>query len=130
MKQLTLVVPDRPGLATDVTELLAAAGVNIETFDAETTGDTAVVVLTVDEYDKALQALHLGGFQPVTEDALLVRLDDKPGALAAVAKRFRDAGISLRSLRILHTGAGQTLAMISTERTAEAVALVKDILVS
>ncbi|MFO0808849.1 MAG: ACT domain-containing protein [Gemmataceae bacterium] len=130
MRQLTIVEPDRPGLATDITELLATAGVNIESFDAETTGDTAVVVLTVDRYDAALQALHRSGFHPVTEDALLVRLEDKPGALAAVAKRFRDANISLRSLRIIRATGGQTLAVIATDRTDEAVALVKDILVS
>jgi hypothetical protein len=130
MKQLTIVAPDRPGLVAEITEVLAGAGVNLETFDAETTGSTAVVVLTVNQYDVALQALHRGGFQPLTEDALLVRLDDKAGALAAVAKRFRDAGVNLRSLRIIHTAGGQTLAAIATERTAEAVALVKDILIA
>jgi hypothetical protein len=54
----------------------------------------------------------------------------RPGALAALARRFRDVGIDLRSVRIIPTSGGQTLAAVATERTAEAVALVKDILVA
>ena len=128
MKQLTIVAPDRPGLLAEVTDSLAADGINIETFDAEAVGSAAIIRLTVDQYDKALQSLHRAGHAPVTEDALLIQLDDKPGALAAVAKRFRDAGVNMRSLRIVHTSGGQTVAAIATERTAEAIALVKDIL--
>jgi hypothetical protein len=130
MKQLTIVAPDRAGLVAELAELLAAAGVNVETFDAEAAGGTAVVVLTVDRYDEALRALHAGGFSPVTEDAILVRLEDRPGALAEVARRFREAGIGLRGLRIIRTAGGQTLAAVATERTAGALALVKDILVA
>jgi hypothetical protein len=130
VKQLTIVAADRPGLVAEVAEVLAAAGVNVETFDAEAAGGTAVVVLTVDRYDDALRALHCGGFQPVTEDAILVRLEDRPGALAALARRFREARIELRGLRIIRTAGGQTVAAVATERTAEAVALVKDILVA
>jgi hypothetical protein len=130
VKQLTIVAPDRPGLLAEVTDALAAAAVNIETFDAEAVSGTGVIRLTVDQYDSALQALHRAGLTPVTEDALLIRLEDKPGALAAVAKRFRDAGVNLRSVRIIHTSGGQTVAAIATERTSEALALVKDILIA
>lgn len=130
MKQLTIVAPDRPGLVARVTEVLAAAGTNVESFDAGASGGTAVVALTVDRYDEALRALHTAGFEPVTEDAILVRLEDRPGALAEVARRFREAGIELRGLRIIRTAGGQTVAAIATERTAEAVALVRDILVA
>lgn len=130
MRQLTIVSPDRPGLVAKVTEVLAAAGVNVESFDAEATGGTAVVALTVDRYDDALRALNNAGFEPVTEDAILVRLEDRPGALAEVARRFREAGIELRGLRIIRTAGGQTVAAVAAERTAEALALVKDILVA
>jgi hypothetical protein len=128
VKQLTIVAPDRSGLLAEVTDALAADGINIETFDAEAAKGTAIIRLTVDQYDRAIQTLHRAGHAPVTEDAILIRLEDKPGALAGVAKRFRDAGLSMRSLRIVHTSGGTTVAAIATERTAEAIALVRDIL--
>ncbi|MFO0826464.1 MAG: ACT domain-containing protein [Gemmataceae bacterium] len=130
MKQLTIVAADRPGLMAEVTELLAAEGINLESFSAEAVAGTAVIRLTVDEYDKAIQALHRGGHSPVTEDSILVRLESRPGALAEVARRFRDAGVNIQSLRIIHTSGGRCVVALATERTAEAVALVKDIMIS
>jgi hypothetical protein len=130
VKQLTIVAPDRSGLLAEVTDALAADGINIETFDAEAVSGTAIIRLTVDQYDRALLTLHRAGHAPVTEDAILIRLEDRPGALASVAKRFRDAGLNLQSVRIVHTAGGTTVAAIATERTAEAIALVKDIIIA
>lgn len=128
MKQLTIVEADRPGLLAELADGLAEDGINIETIDAQGFGETAVFQLTVDQYDKALQALHRRGFHPVTEDALVVRLDDRPGALATIARRFSDAGINMRSFRIIHSSGGQTVAAIAVDRTAGALDLVKDVL--
>lgn len=130
MKELTIVMPDRPGLVAEIADILAADRVNIETFDAQSVAGTAVIRLSVDNSDRALQALGRGNIQPVTDEALVVRLDDRPGSLAIVAKRFRDAGVNIRSLRTVHTSGGTTMAAIATERTAEALALVRDILIA
>jgi hypothetical protein len=127
MKQLTVVAPDQTGLLAEVTEVLGKAGVNIETLDAEAAGDTAVIVFTVDHYDDALKALSKTAYHVVTEDVLLVQLEDKAGALAQVARRFSDAGIHVRSLRFLRRSGGIGVVAIAVDRTAEAIELVKDI---
>jgi len=51
MKQITIVDHDRPGLLSDISELLGAAGVNIESIEAESVDATAVITLIVDKYD-------------------------------------------------------------------------------
>jgi len=130
MKQITIVAKDHPGLMADISELMLKAGVNIESLDAEQVGARAAIVMTVDRYDTALQALRSAHFQAVTEDAILVKLEDHPGALAAIARRFKDAGINLRSIRSLSRDAGTSIVAISTERTKEAMELVKDVLIS
>jgi hypothetical protein len=59
---------------------LAAADVNIESLVAETIGEYVVVVLNVNKYDPALQAVHqLKNMRIITEDAILVKLNDEPG---------------------------------------------------
>ena len=70
--------------AADIAELLAAADINIETLDAEEVEGADVVTLSVDHYNRALAALRDAGYPAVTEDALLVRVEDEPGALAKV----------------------------------------------
>ena len=130
MRQITIYTDDRPGVVAEVTAALAGSGVNIESLDAEAAESGGVVVLTVDRYDVALVALRDAGFHAVSEDALVVRIVDEPGALARLAERFRGAGINLRNVRILRRRGGEGLVALSCERTEEALRLVEDVLVS
>ncbi len=130
MKQITIVAESAPGLLAQVSEILAARGINIETLHAETVQDYGVVILTVDRYDEALAALRDAGLHAVSEDAIIIRIVDEPGALARISRRFHDAEIRLRSVRIIRRSSGSGLVALSTERTERALELVKDVLVS
>ena len=130
MKQITIVAESAPGLLAQVSEILAARGINIETLNAETVQDYGVVILTVDRYDEALAALRDAGLDAVSEDAIIIRIEDEPGALARISRRFHDAEIRLRSVRIIRRSSGSGLVALSTERTERALELVKDVLVS
>ncbi len=78
----------------------------------------------------ALRALSAAGFHALTEDAIVVRLEDKPGELARITRRFKEAGISLRSIRIIRRDAGQSIVALSAPRTQEAMELVKDVMIT
>ncbi len=130
MKQITIVAETTKGLLARISETLAARGINIETLDAETVQDQGVVILTVDRYDEALAALRDAGVAAVSEDAIIIRLADEPGALARISRRFDDAGIRLRSVRIIRRSEGHGLVALSTERTEQALDLVRDELIS
>jgi hypothetical protein len=130
MKQIAVVAPSAPGKLADLAQVLADAGVNIETIDAEAVGEKGVIVLTVDKYDVALRALYQAGYMAVSEDALLIRLPDTPGALANVMARFKSASLNVRSVRFLRRENGFAVVAIGVERTKEALALVEDVLVA
>ncbi|MCH8813139.1 MAG: ACT domain-containing protein [Gemmatimonadetes bacterium] len=130
MKQITVVAESGPGLLARVSEILAARGINIETLDAETVQDHGIVIFTVDRYDEALAALRDAGVHAVSEDAIVIRIADEPGALARISRRFDDAGIRLRSVRIIRRNEGWGLVALSTERTERALDLVRDVLIS
>ena len=98
--------------------------------DAETVEEHGVVILTVDRYDEALVALRDAGVPAVSEDAIIIRIADEPGALARISRKFHDAGIRLRSVRIIRRSAGYGLVALSTERTQRSLDLVRDVLVS
>jgi hypothetical protein len=131
MKQLSVITENRLGVVTKISEALAVENINIESLDAQLAGDHVVVVLNVDQYDKALHVIHkLNNMRIVTEDAILVKLSNEPGALAKIARRFTDAGIGLRSIRFIQRDKRFGLVAISTDRTKEALKLVADVLVS
>ena len=131
MKQITIITENQPGVIVDISAALAAENINIESLDAESLEDSAIILLTVDRYDDALHIINnFPQMKAVTEDVLLVRIDDKPGAVAHIAKRFYDAKVDIRSIRIIRRDEKQSLAAICATHRDEAMALVKDILVS
>ena len=130
MKQIVIPVPNRPGVVADVSEALGAAGINIEEMDAEGAVDNGVIILMVDHYDAALRALQEAGFQAISEDALVLKLLNEPGALAKVARRLEHASINIRSLRIAKHLGGNTLVTLVTDRQDEAREILRDCLVS
>ena len=130
MKRITVIVDNRPGAVADVTSALAERGVNIEALDVEGTEEKGVINLTVDRYDEALQALRDASFQAISEDAIVIRLKDEPGAIARVAARFKAAGVNIQSMHILRRDADLSLVSIVCDQREEAVELVKDEIVS
>jgi hypothetical protein len=132
MKHLTVLLDSPSRTVADLAQALAGRGINIEDIDVQEAGpgQTGVVNLTVDRYDEALQALRDAGFRAVSEDALVIRLRDEPGALAKVAVRFKEAGIGIRSMHILGRAGSSALVSIVSERPEEAKPLVRELLVS
>ncbi len=130
MKQIVIVSEDRPALVAEIADAMAAAAVNIEFLDAEVVGSSKVVVLTVDHYDAALKALAQISLQAISEDALVIQLQDKPGELARVTQRLRGAQIDVRSIRIIRREAGTGIVAVATDRNHEARKILADVLVS
>jgi hypothetical protein len=129
MKQLTVLVPNRIGIAAELATALADRGVNIEEINIEPVEDHGLIVLTVDHYDEALRALRDHGFRAITQDTLLIRLEDKPGALAGIAVRLKDAGLDLRSMHIVRRAGGSSLVSLVVADNAKAAEVLKDVLV-
>ena len=126
MKQITIVTKNRVGLTADIAAVLGYNNINIESLDAEEVEGMGVVTLTVDHYNRALHALRDSGWHAVTEDAFVMRVKDEPGALARVAKRFKDAGIHVRSIRIIQHEGQWGMVAVSADSVEEARALVRN----
>ena len=129
MKRITVATQNRVGVIAGITETLAGADVNLVSINTERTGETGLVTLSTEEgdHDRALQCLVEAGYRAVTDEALLIRLKDEPGALAKVAARFRDAGINIQSLHILDRHEGYaTVALDTEDREATAALLSPD----
>jgi hypothetical protein len=108
---------------------LAEHGVNIESIDAEGVERLGVINLVVRDCDSALRVLRNAGFKAVASDALVVRLPDRPGALAELAARLGDARINLRSMHIMERRGEYALVSIVTEDNVRAADVLRDVLV-
>ncbi len=109
MKEIIIPVSNAPGTLAAVSETLADARVNIDFIEARVLGERGIIVLRVDRYDAALRTLSDAGYRAVTEDALVLDLENRPGSLAEVARRLADARIGVRSLRIVERAGERSL---------------------
>ncbi len=130
MKQITVLTRKSTDELSRVVGILADAGINIEEIDAERVEETGVIVLSVDKYDEALRVLSSHGLRAITQNALVIRMEDKPGALAAVSKRLQNAGVEMRSMHILRRDAGHSLVSLVVTDHVQAAAVLADIVVA
>jgi hypothetical protein len=130
VKQITIITPpDRPGTLADIAERLAAHGVNILEMDVTDDHAHGVILLQAEPYDEALRALADSGYHAVSEDVLVIRIKDEPGALAKVAARFREPQININAMRIVRRDGGWASVILSTNDNDRARALLADCLV-
>ena len=115
INRIVIMAENEVGVIADITRALAEEDINVETINAETDGSQGAVVLTVDNYDRALYVLNRAGFKAVGDDALVMRLPDEPGALAGVADRLRQAGVNIQSMHILNRQGGHAMIALTVD---------------
>jgi hypothetical protein len=94
---IAVYLDDRPGELARLSQILGAADVNIGGMCAVTSGGGAAEVhLLVDDLAPALEALEGAGVEIAGEqEVIVVPLEDRPGALAEVARRLGEAEINI-----------------------------------
>lgn len=129
MKQIKIITAaDRPGTVADVTERLAEQGVNILAMEVTDDHAHGVILLEAEPYDEALRALASAGYDAVSEEVVVIRIKDEPGALARVAGRFREPLINISAMRIVRRDGGWATVILSTGDNDAARELLKDCL--
>lgn len=117
-KELTVTMPNRPGQLAALADALGKAGVNIDSIAATTAGGKGVIRFVPSDPGKARRALKAAKIRVSGErEVLEVRLANKPGTLARVAKRLAKRKVNVDSLYLLS----------ATRKTATAALGVKDL---
>ena len=124
LNRIIVMTRDQVGVIADISRVLADEEINVETINAEVMGEEVTVILTTDRYDRALYVLNKTGFKAVSDDALVLRLPDEPGALAVVAGNLKEAGVNIESLHILTRGSGHAMIALKTDNRTEAIAAI------
>ncbi len=93
---LNIQLVDRPGALADMAGVLGDAGVNIEGIAGITRDGMGEIHVLVEDEASAREALEAAGTPVVhAHEVLVVDIEDRPGALADVSRRLRDAGVNL-----------------------------------
>ncbi|HET7379653.1 MAG TPA: ACT domain-containing protein [Gaiellales bacterium] len=110
--QLTLSLKSRPGVLAALARTLADARVNIAALSADTRAGRGKIHVVVQNLGQAKRALRHAKYRATEETAFVVRMRNKPGALARVAARLAKAGINIKS--VYATAAGRSATIVFT----------------
>ena len=97
MKDLSIVLANRPGALAEMGEALGRAAVSIEGGGAFVVGGTGVAHFLFKDGDAASQALERAGIRVLAvKDVVILRLrQSEPGQLGEISRRMSDAGINI-----------------------------------
>lgn len=94
-KQLSVFMENKPGHLSRICSTLADNDINIFAMSVHDTVDHAIVRLIVDHPTKALVLLEEEGVYIVTQDVVILSIDNKPGIISDIAKKLFRADINI-----------------------------------
>ncbi len=96
MKDLTVVLDDKPGTLADLGEATGGANINIEGMCATTSGGKGEIHILVEDPEATREALGGAGIEVSGDrDMLVVEVEDRPGTMAEVTRKLGDAGVNI-----------------------------------
>jgi hypothetical protein len=121
MKDLMVILEDRPGALADLGEATGGANINIEGMCATTGEGKGQLHILVEDPAATRQALEGAGIEVSGErDVLVVEVEDRPGTMAAVARRLADAGVNIELAYTTFGGVNLVLGVDDLEKARTA----------
>jgi hypothetical protein len=111
--QLTLSLASKPGALAAVARTLSDAGVNVTALSAAEASGRGKIKLLVNDAVRAKRALRKAKYRVNEEPAFVLRLRNKPGALARVAARLAKERINIRSIYATTVGRGAAAVVLT-----------------
>ena len=122
--QLTLTLESKPGVLAKISQALASAGVNITAICAAETAGRGKIRMVVSDPARAKEALTAAKLRCGEEPALMVTLEDRPGALARVAEKLAAAKINIKCAYATTGGmGGSTTVVLSVSNVDKAASV-------
>lgn len=96
LKNLTVILENRPGALAGACEAIGHAGVNIEGLCCFTSAGVAILYVAVTDGVAARRAVERAGLKVSEErDVAVIPVEDRPGGAAMALRRIADAGVNI-----------------------------------
>ncbi|MBU5557527.1 MAG: ACT domain-containing protein [Candidatus Aenigmatarchaeota archaeon] len=125
MRQFEVVIENRIGALADVCEVLARAKVNIKAISTELRDGIGIIKVITDDEDVTRKALGNAQLDFSEYEIIPVRLMDRPGELARLARSLANLGIDIESVFMTNRDAGTAEIAFKVSNLNEARKLLK-----
>ncbi len=95
LKEIKIVAENKIGLLSEVSEKISKEGVNIEDISAFVIGGEAIFYLITNNNEKIKDIFKKEGYYVEEREVVVLTLENRPGALSKIAKKFKEEGIDI-----------------------------------
>ncbi len=125
--QLVISGQSKPGVLAEVASVLGEAGVNIKAFSAPEVTGTGKLRLLVADLEGARAALKAAKIKFAEETALILSLENKPGALKEVADFLTKSRINIKCGYCTPSREGKrAIVVLTVSNTDKALAVLRN----
>jgi len=124
-KLFSVTLDDKPGELAKLTGALAEKGINLRATAATTLGGKGIVNVITSDEAKTRDVLRTQKFSFSEDEALVAKVDDKPGALAQVAKGLGAARVNIKAVTLLSTSGAKTELALTVDNVEKAKTIIK-----
>lgn len=126
-EQISIFIENKAGRLSDVTGILAEAGINIRALAVADTSDFGVLRLIVNNNAKAEEALKNAGFTVRKTRVVAVKVDDTPGGLHRILEVLKNANVNVEYMYafIQHSG-DKAIMIFRFDHTEEAIKILTE----
>lgn len=130
MKSITIVADDRVGLLADISYILGKTKINIESISVDVVAGKAVILVGVKDLEKAMGILKNSGYDVAETNALILKLDDKPGELGRITAMLADQHVNIEGVHILSRDGKTTILSMVVDKPKKAQEMLKPYIVT
>ena len=96
-KGIIVTVANKTGILAHISQILASHGINIDAVVGYVATEEAKMMLVTNDNMRAIDALKKEGYRSTIEtEALMVDLENTPGALESITVKLASAGIDIK----------------------------------
>lgn len=122
IQQLSIFIENKSGRLAEITEVLAAAGIDIRAISVADTSDFGILRLIVNKPDQAVEALKQAGLTVSLTNVIGMGIDDKPGEFSKAMRVLADHGIGVEYMyAFISRDKGKAYVILRAEDSAKAV---------
>ena len=95
VKQISILLENKPGSLYDIAETLAAQDINIRALTVAETGDMALTRIIVDNVLWTISILKNEGYSPTFSDVIVAKISNVPGGLSRILHVLKENSINI-----------------------------------
>ncbi len=128
LKQITISIENKPGRLLEVTQALGNAGINLRALNLVDTGAFGQLRLLVSDVRKTRRILMDMQATAHVDEVVAVKIEDKPGSLAAILKPLNAASINVRYMyAFIGLSSSRAVMIFKFSDNDKAIELIQDI---